>query len=170
MRAALLLALVAAGCGGDGGGAASSSVLSASFANLQGANTSGVAISTMTVACTRTTAPPVLTCSGFELPQMKGREVDLSVLGDLVAGMDYRVGTGAAPRATVVLQDPTTLGTASGLRQWQSVDGTGAVRVVAWDGTHLAFSYAASMRALASPATGTFDLVGDGNIATVTSN
>lgn len=165
MRAALVATLVAAAAAGCGGGGATTSAgaLSATFSNLAGANTSGVAISTMTVGCQYAAATAVLTCSGSELPDNKGRAVSVTVWGPK-SGMDYPIGAGSA---TVFFEDPTTLGTASGMRQWQSVDGTGSVRVVAFDSgasPHAAFSYAATMRPLASPAAGSFDIVGDGNI------
>lgn len=161
MRAAIVVALVVAGCGG--GAASPTDAMSATFSNLAGANTSGVAISTSFASCFLVNAL-VFTCGASEHADGAGRTVTVTFDGVPVAGMDYPIG--GAQNATVLFQDPTDFGTASGLRQWQSVPGTGAIHVVDWsgDGMHVSFSYYASVRPLASPAAGTFDIVGDGNI------
>ncbi len=163
---ALVVALAAAGCGNGSSSSSSASVLSASFGNLAGANTSGVGISTPTVACA--VAPTVsMVCKAYEVPGNQGREVDVSVSGVVAAGMDYRVGTSGMNSASVTFFDPTSFGTASGLRQWSALDGTGIVHIDAWDGSRIAFTYGASMQALGSPATGSFDVSGAGNVSGV---
>ena len=170
VRGALVLvaALAAGGCGGDGGGASAAGVLSASFANFGSANTSGVAISSTFPACTWAASGGGLTCSASEFANGAGRSVSVSFSGPVVAGMDYRIG--GPEQANVFFRDPTTFGTAMGERQWQAIPGTGVIHVVAWTPTtHVGFSYAASMQALGNPATGTFDLTGDGNIDAITS-
>ncbi len=165
MRSALLVALALAGCGNSDGGASSPGVLSASFANFGGANTSGVAISSMFPSCTTGPGGAGLSCTAAEFANGAGRAVSLSFSGAIVAGMDYHIG----PEANVFFRDPTTFGTAMGERQWQAIAGTGTVHVVSWTPTtHVAFSYAASMQPLGSPATGTFDLTGDGNVSAIT--
>lgn len=167
MRVALVVALAVAGCGSGDGGASSPGVLSASFANFGGANTSGVAISSMFPACTTASAGGGLSCTASEFANGAGRVVAVSFSGPVVAGMDYRIG--GPEQANVFFRDPTAFGTAMGERQWQAVSGTGTVHVVAWTPTtHVAFSYAASMQPLGSPAAGTFDLTGDANISAIT--
>jgi hypothetical protein len=168
VRAGLALALVVAGCGG--GSSITGSVISASFANLNGANTSGVAISSTFATCDYGATTGGLSCTGSEAANGKGRVVTVSFEGAIVAGMDYPIG--GAQHAGVLFTDPTMYGTASGMRLWQAVPGTGAVRVVQWDpgAMHVGFSYYASMQALGSPATGSFDLTGDGNVNTLTSH
>ncbi len=109
MRAALVLVfatVAVAGCGDKSGSSAQGSVLSASFGNLQGANTSGVGISTPTVTCT--SSATALSCKAFELPGNLGREVDVAIDGAVVAGMDYRVETSGANAGHVTFFDPTT--------------------------------------------------------------
>ncbi|HEX6837629.1 MAG TPA: hypothetical protein VF334_13705 [Polyangia bacterium] len=166
MRAALLVALALAGCGNGDGGASSPGVLSASFANFGGANTRGVAISSMFPSCTTAPGGAGLSCTAAEFANGAGRDVSVSFAGAIVAGMDYHIG--GPEQANVFFRDPTTFGTAMGERQWQAVAGTGTIHVVSWTPTaHVAFSYAASMQPLGSPAAGTFDLTGDANISAI---
>jgi len=155
---------VVAGCGN--GSSSMESVISASFSNLVGANTSGVAMSSMNAGCDYG-ASGGLHCTASEAPNNFGRVVTVSFDGAIVAGMDYPIG--GAQNAGVLFTDPTDFGTASGMRPWQAVPGTGAVHIVAFSPStmHLGFSYYASMQALSSPATGTFDLAGDGNVNTL---
>ena len=167
MRVALILVagLVAGGCG-NGGSGSNGSVLSAAFGNLSSANTSGVGISTPTVGCFY--VPQVnLACKAYELPDDKGREIDVTIFGAPVAGMDYPVTTSGMNSANVTFFDPTTLGTASGLRQWNAVDGTGVVHITTFEGGAIAFTYGASMQAFGSPATGSFDVSGAATVAPV---
>ncbi len=168
MRLVLVAALVAAGCGGgDGGSSSGPGVLSASFANVGGANTSGVAISSSFPSCTYAAGGGGLSCSAAELANGAGRSVSVSFAGPVVVGMDYRIG--GPEQANVFFRDPTAYGTAMGDRQWQAVAGTGVVHVVAWTPTtHVGFSYAASMQPLGSPAAGTFDITGDASIDAIT--
>ena len=165
MRAAIVALFVLAGCG-NGGGSSGGSIFSASFGNVSGANTSGVAISTSTVSCTDSPGT-ALVCKAFEVPGDHGREVDVAITGALVAGMDYPVNTTGATRANVTFFDPTTYGTASGPRQWNALDGTGIVHVQTWDGTRVAFTYGASLQAFGSGSTGSFDLSGAASVVDV---
>lgn len=160
-------AIAIAGC--DGGSSSSTAgVVRATFANLVGANTSGVAVSATFAACEQ--ASGALSCSGSEAAEGRGRMVTVSFSGAVVVGMDYPIG--GAQQANVLFADPTTFGTASGMRIWQAMPGTGTVRIVAWDpgAMHVGFSYAASMTPLGTPAAGTFDLTGDGNVNSLTTN
>lgn len=163
MRGALVLvaALAAGGCS-NGNGSTNGSVLSASFGSLSGANTSGVGISTPTVSCAY--APQVnLECKAFEVPDNKGREIDVAIFGVVAAGMDYPISS----KANVTFFDPTTFGTASGLRQWNAVDGTGIVHVESFDNGVVRFTYAASMQSFGSPAAGSFDISGAATVGPV---
>jgi hypothetical protein len=164
-----MLALIVAGCGG-GSSSSMQSVISASFSNLAGANTSGVAISSMFAACDYGATSGGLSCTASEAANNFGRVVTVSFDGAIVAGMDYPIG--GAQHAGVLFTDPTMFGTASGMRPWQAVAGTGAVHIVDFSPStmHVSFSYYASMQALSSPATGTFDIAGDGNVNTLTSH
>jgi hypothetical protein len=163
-RVVLVAALLVAGCGSDTTTTTPTQVMSASFANLSGANTSGVAISSSFASCDVTGG---LSCTVSEGANGVGRVVSVSITGGIVAGKDYTIG--GPESATVLVEDPTTFGQASGQRQWQSVPGTGVVHIVEWQsGSHVSFNYAASMRPLASPAAGTFDITGAGNIDTLT--
>jgi hypothetical protein len=165
VRAALgVVALVAVGCGD--GSSTTSSAFSASFSNLNGANTSGVAFSTPTVTCVA--MPDVMTCRAFELPGEKGREVDVSVFGTIAADTDYPIALTGSMRGTVAVQDPTTYGTASGLRQWFADNGQGAVHVATWNGKRVTLSYFAHLGALGSPAAGSFDIAGDAGVDVTT--
>jgi hypothetical protein len=167
VRVLVLAALVAAaaGCGGSGS-SSPTDVMSATFSSLAGPNTSGVAISSSYSSCETSVAGGGLTCTASEAANGAGRVVTMSFSGPVAAGMDYQIG--GPESATVLFVDPTDFGTASGQRQWQSIPGTGLIRIVDWQsGAHVSFSYSASMRPLASPAVGTFDIVGDGNIHTI---
>jgi hypothetical protein len=153
VAAALTLAL--AGCGGSP--APTHGTLHAAFSDVNGANTSAAPL-LLTIDCTYDPVDQLLSCGGDD---GQGRAVSVSVVGGVAAGQSYAIAANQPMHGDVAYQDSGSDGGVA--RQWQAVDGVGAVSVTSFDGKQVVATFSASLMPVAGDlvAMGSFTLSGD---------